>query len=504
MADLRSVRAKKNIYVSLLCQIVTLLCGLVVPKLLLDSFGSEVYGATTSITQFLAYITILEGGVGGVARAVLYKPLANNDERTISAILAEIKKFFWGIACIFLVYVIILAGSFKSISNLQQLEQMSTALLVVVISISTFGQYFIGISNSILLQAAQQSYITNLINLSGTILNTVATVILVVLQCDIITVKFISSFIFLLKPLALWLYVKKHYKICKVPSKKTKHLTQKWNGLGQHIAYFLHSNTDIVLLTCFSSLNKVAVYSVYNMVISHIQNLAMSFVSGMEALFGDMIAKEESKNLRKTVGHYETMISIVSVVLFATTAVLILPFVRLYTADVNDTNYEFPLFALLLTAAGLLYCLRTPYHSLVIAAGHFKSTNGAAYGEAIINILLSIILLPKFGLCGVAIGTICATSFRFTYYVFYLSKHILNRNVFISIKRISINTAIFISIYLVGTLIISHLPITAYLLWCICGLVIAILAILFTLTVNFLFYRDETVAVLRQIYQRNR
>ena len=94
MADTRSSRAKKNIYVSLLCQIVTLLCGLIVPKMLLDSFGSEVYGATTSIAQFLAYVTLLEGGIGGVARAVLYKPLANNDVNTMSAIMAELRKFF--------------------------------------------------------------------------------------------------------------------------------------------------------------------------------------------------------------------------------------------------------------------------------------------------------------------------------------------------------------------------------------------------------------------------
>ena len=79
MVDNRKIRAKKNILTSLVSQLVVLVCGIVVPRLMIGEFGSEAYGATTSITQFLAYITLLEGGIGGVARAVLYKPLAQKD-----------------------------------------------------------------------------------------------------------------------------------------------------------------------------------------------------------------------------------------------------------------------------------------------------------------------------------------------------------------------------------------------------------------------------------------
>ncbi len=90
----RSYYAKLNIYITLLCQVLTMVCGIIVPRILITSFGSELYGATSSITQFLAYITLLEGGICGVARAALYKPLANNDFDRVNKILKEIKKFF--------------------------------------------------------------------------------------------------------------------------------------------------------------------------------------------------------------------------------------------------------------------------------------------------------------------------------------------------------------------------------------------------------------------------
>ena len=69
MSDNRESRAKKNILVSLGSQIVVLLCGIVVPRTMIGTFGSEAYGASASIVQFLSYITLLEGGIGGVARA---------------------------------------------------------------------------------------------------------------------------------------------------------------------------------------------------------------------------------------------------------------------------------------------------------------------------------------------------------------------------------------------------------------------------------------------------
>ena len=94
MADNRHTRAKKNIAVSLGSQIITLICGLIVPGAMIRAFGSEAYGATASITQFLAYITLLEGGIGGVARAAFYKPLARGDMETVSAIVKEIRRFF--------------------------------------------------------------------------------------------------------------------------------------------------------------------------------------------------------------------------------------------------------------------------------------------------------------------------------------------------------------------------------------------------------------------------
>lgn len=484
--------------VSLGCQIVTILCGLIVPRLMLGAFGSEVYGATTSIAQFLSYIALLEGGIGGVARAVLYKPLAENDNHGISCIMAEIRGYFRIIGFIFAGYVLIIACGFRSVSGLECMDWLSSFLLVIVISLSTFGQYFIGISNSVLLQASQRSYITNFVNICTTLLNAVCVAVLVVLDCGIITVKLVSSCIYILRPLALWLYVRHRFRLPSVSRSKTISLTQKWSGLGQHIAFYLHSNTDVAILTFFADLYSVAVYSVYNMVISHIQSLVSAFVSGMESLFGDMLARGEQDELHRTFGKYETTISIVSVIMYSITVSMILPFVRLYTAGIRDVDYRAPALAVFLTLSSLLYCLRMPYHSLVIAAGHFRQTQTAAYAEAAVNVLLSILLVWSFGVPGVAFATMLATGMRFLYYVVYLSKHIFFRKPELFMRRFAVNGLAFGASVAAGFAISNAVQIGNYLQWALWSCVTSAAAIAITLGVNFLFYRRELIETVRR------
>ena len=499
MSNGRENRAKLNIIFSLFGQMVTLVCGLIVPKVLISNFGSEAYGATASIGQFLAYISLLEGGIGGVARAALYKPLALNDKKAIGGILNEIQRFFRVIAMVFAIYVMILACSFKYISHVQCFDWLSTFLLVIVISISTFSQYYVGITYQVLLQAAQRTYITQIFSSSVTILNTVCVVILVACHSNLIIVKLVSSIVFFIKPLGQYLYVKNKLHITKTNERNKSSLQQKWTGLGQHLAFFFHSNTDIAVLTILSNLSYVAVYSVYNMIVSQVKNISTSFSTGMEALFGDMIAKNEMTTLHRTFNMYEALISFVSGLLFSVTSVMIIPFVKLYTRGIEDVNYIYPVFALLLVLASYLSCIRTPYHSVTIASGHFKETKMAAYGEAIINILLSIVMVIKLNLLGVVIGTVAAVLFRTIYYVLYLSKNIIYRDVKLFLKRIMCNIGAISLIIFAGNFVVNICNVDNWFEWVLCSSIVCILALVVQTITLFIFFNDIANDVLSKI-----
>ena len=359
----RTQKAKLNMSFSLLQQGIAFICGLIVPKMMLNAFGSEAYGATTSIATFLAYITLLEGGVGAVTRSALYKALAGKSNEQVSAVITETKNFYRKIAFAFTLYVLIIACFYKQISHNTLFDYWYSFGLVIVIALSTFAEYFIGISYSLLLQADQMNYTVMIFRIITTVLNTICIVVLTHLKCDLIIVKLLSGVIFVIRPIFLSIYVKRRYQLAEV-NLTEKLLTNKKTAIGQHIAWALHNNTDITVLTIFMGEAIVSVYSVYNMVIAQLQSIISSFSSGMEAVFGSMYSNKEQENLQRTFGYYETLISLISVTVFSIAAVMIVPFVKIYTSGITDANYENPVFAITLIIATMLYVFRMPYSQM--------------------------------------------------------------------------------------------------------------------------------------------
>ena len=497
----RTQKAKLNMFFSLLQQGIAFICGLIIPKMMLNAFGSEAYGATSSIATFLAYITLLEGGVGAVTRSALYKAFAGKSDDQISAIVTETKSFYRKIAYAFVVYVIVIACFFKQISHNTVFGYWYSFGLVIVIALSTFAEYFIGISYSLLLQADQMNYIVTIFRIVTTVLNTIAVVVLTILKCDILTVKLISGIVFILRPILLSVYVRKRYSLKKVILPE-KALANKGTAIGQHIAWALHNNTDITVLTVFKDLATVSVYSVYNMVVAQLQSILSAFLSGMEAVFGSMYANKEQENLQKTFGYYETLISLIGVTMFSIAAVMIVPFVKIYTSGLQDAQYENPVFAIMLIIAAMLYTFRTPYGYMVIVAGRFKETRTAAYGEAVINIVSSIILVIFFGIVGVAIGTVLATTFRSIYYVVYLSKNVLYRSVVLWIKRMITNLFIFFGVCFLGRMVLSTRTADTYFEWIITSLIMSIIAGTVSFAVNYIVYKDDVTAVIKRGFRK--
>ena len=485
---------------SLIYQVVVVICGIILPKLYMKYFGSELNGLVTSITQFLGFIALMEAGVGNVVQSSLYRPLAQKDDAEISKIIISSNRFFRKVALIFAIYVTGLMIFYPLLVS-NQYEWIFTATLILIISISSFAQYFFGISYQMLLNADQKGYVRLALQIVTLVLNTGVCAILIRLGFSIHIVKLSTAAIFILRPLGMNLYVKSHFNLDLSLKFEGEPIKQKWNGLAQHIANVVLMNTDVTVLTLFSNLINVSIYSVYHNVVYGIQNLVTAFTSGLQALLGDMYAKKEHKLLVSTFGRFEWLIHVLIEIAFGCTLVLIIPFVKVYTADITDANYINIPFAVLITLAQASYCSRLPYNIMVMAAGHYKQTQASAIIEAIINVVVSVSFVFRFGIIGVAIGTVAAMTYRSTYLAWYLSHNILNRKLFYYFKHIAVDVLAFVLIYA----ICSAFPadISTYFEWFILAIKYALMSILIIAVVNILFYfRECKLFVLGAVNKR--
>lgn len=422
---------KKNAITSVVLQIAVILQGMVLPRLILSTFGSEANGLISSITQFLSFISLLEGGLGAVVLADLYSPLEKKNVNKIRDVLVTCQAFFDKLAIAFFGYTVFLAAVYPLYIS-RSFPFVYTASMVVILSLTTLIQYLFSITYKLYLQADQRLYIVNIISTVTIILNTVSAVIIMFLYPDIHVVKIASGMIYLLQPIVLRRFISPECRIKNIKSSKkvTDNKTEpalknRWSGFSQNLAHFINMNTDVALLTVFSSLSYVSVYTVYMMAISALKGMLTSVGNGYQSALGKYIAEENQEKLRRNFDRFEQLFWFLGTVCFGTCLLLLNDFVSIYTNGINDADYYQPMFAAIIVLANMLYVVREPYRLLILAAGKFRETNFGAVFEAVLNLMLSLILIRRYDLVGVAVGTFVAILFRLLYFMWYLKKDIL-------------------------------------------------------------------------------
>lgn len=486
---MRSKKAIINTIMSLLEELVSVICSFILPHFILSYFGSTYNGLTSSITQFLSCAFLLRLGIGGATNAALYKPLADNNQNEINSIIKATDIYMKKVSAILLLLIVIFAAIYPVFVS-SEFGWFFTFSLFMIIGISTFAESLFGVTYRIVLQADQRLYISSIIRIICNLLNVILSVILIVISQSIHIVKIGSTLAFSLYPIIISLYVKKKYKINKNVKPNYKAIEQRWDSLWHQLATFVNENTDIMILTIFTNMSVVSVYSVYNMVISGLKKFITSFTNGIDAAFGNMIARNELKALNKNFSIIELIVYNLSTLFYSCALFLILQFVKIYTDGITDVNYLRPIFAYILLIAQFLYSIRLSYQILIQASGQFRQTKKYSIWEALLNILISIILVAKYGLIGVAVGTFVALLYKTITLSNYVSDNIIKRKKIITLKKSLISFGEMVLIIILLNII--NLPMrTNYLSFALNGIISIIVSCTVIFIGTIIFYKQD-------------
>lgn len=489
MAKSRGKKAFFNTVASFANEFISVICGLILPRLILGAFGSAYNGVTSSITQFISCIALMRSGIGGVTRAALYKPLSDKDDAAISSIVAATGRFLRKVALIFAVIVVGFAVVYP-IWIVRDFDWFFTFTLILIIAASTFIQYYFGLTYQLLLMADQKQGIIVIARAISIITNTVLAAILISFGAGIHIVKMGSTIAFAITPIVVSLYVRKHYRIDHSATPNMACISQRWDALGHEIANFVNMNTDMMVLTVFAGVKEVSVYTVYNYVVASIRKVVTNCVVSFGDAFGDMYAKKQYDLMHENLGIFEVIVFSVASVVYSVTIAMIRPFALLYTKGITDVSYDRSVFGIIIAASGLFVAFRIPYYMITMSVGHYKQTRNGAFIEAGLNIVLSIVLVIKFGLVGVAIGTVAAAVFRSCQYALYLGKNILPRSILHFVSHATVSVLLCVSIFL--TAVILPIKDTTILGWILKALVLTVIAIAMCIFTDMIFWNKDT------------
>jgi len=491
---------KYNTLSTLLLEIVTLVSGLIMPRLVLSYFGSTSNGLVSSITQFLGFSTILRAGLGGAIRAALYRPIAENNNYEISAIMAATDRHMKKVAVIIAVAIL----GFACIYPFFVIDEYSwfyAFSMVLVIGSGTLVENLFGIKCQILIQADQKYYVSTLVSVIGNVFVTVTSATIIVCGGNMHVVKVGAVFAAFIKPLLLNLYVKKNYSINWRAFPDEKAIRQRWNAFFQQVAVVVNENVPLVILTILQPLASVSVYTVHSMVAFNIRAIVNSFSAGSNSTFGSMLAENENEELKKTFFFIEWLIFAVGCLLYSITAVMLTPFITIYTSSITDVNYYQPIFGILMVVCCLVASIKLPYQYLVEGAGKFRETRNGAILEVIVNITVSVLCVIKLGFIGVLIGGLFSSLIRTAEYAIFAFKKILNCSHWHLVQHFIIVFISFSICFFVGRMI-SFMECTTYLDWAINAIVTSISSGIIITAVSLVFYRQPLFMFFNNIKRK--
>lgn len=438
---------RNNLMTGILSQLITALLAVIVPKMVLSSFGSEVNGLISSVTQIYTYIALLEAGVGSATVQALYKVIGNHREE--NEIMAATNRYYHRTGILYLLAILVFAVVYPLV--IQTEIPLTTIVLVIlfnglgsVINYLFQGKYFL------LLQAEGKNYVQTTLNMVTNIIKNLATIGMIYIGCDVVPVQMISMLVSLIQMLYVTWYIRRYYSwidLTVTPNRKA--IAQSKNVLVHQVSLLIFSNTDMIVLSVFCGLKVTSVYSLYSLLLSVFGKLLTVFVSSITFSLGQSYFTDKEQFVRRY-DLYEWFYITVSFALYSVANFFILPFLRIYTAGVSDINYIDPCLPLLFIATSLLANVRSASSQAINVAGHFKRTQYRSIAESVINLAVSLVLVNVMGIYGVLLGTIAALLYRSNDMILYTAKHILNRSAWITYKRWGVALACFLLVLFVN------------------------------------------------------
>ena len=455
-----NARMKKNIVFSFGAQMLIMLLGILVPRLMIGSYGSDTNGFLTTLTQIFGYMALLEAGIGQAAKNALFRPLAEKNRGGVSHIASVADRYFRRFTLIYGVGVLVLAAAcpFVIKTQIDPMTVFAVVLLEGVSGVTNF--YFIQIC-TVVLGADGRSYINQTVNLISQAAVYAVKILLAAFGINIVLLQLAFWGLTVIKAVFFRIYFRRKYAwIDFQAAPKTEKLQDRNSYVITEVAWTVFSSTDMIVLSTFVDTKMASVYTVYNLITNSLNSLWNAVYGSLTYILGQAFHKDKAQYMKLHDGFTSVFFGGMTI-LMCTAYVLMLPFIRLYTDGVTDVEYIHTALPLLFCLVQLISWSRYVMGNLSGLAGYAKQTSRISVIEAVSNVVLSVVLVQVYGIVGVVLATVISLPIKVIYLIWLSEKVILKRNPVRYLVILGANYLYFFAVVFVNQFI--ALPIHSYL-----------------------------------------
>ncbi len=484
---MRKQLSMKNFITGIIPYFVLAILGFVRVDFFVDNLGDEIYAINQLFFQIFAYISLVEAGIGPLITQQYYKFFADQDHKSISGLYTTSKKMLQKISIAILIIGFIVSLFLKFLTN----NNLALGYMQIVFMIFLFRSIleYLMLSPRLVLQADQRIYKINVLLNAYKVIEIIVEITL--LQCGIdylvillssIVVRFLSYYytnrkIFKEYP---WLTVVNKNEVVK--------LKNSTSVLWHKLADAIYNNTDILLISAKLEPISVVIYSAYKYIVKFIVDGVYILSNALTASFGNVVYK--SKKADKHLIFEEMNMAFLAAASFFTITVYVLShtFVSLWLGPnklMDNLAFIFMIIVLFNDIA------RRPFLICRDANGLFKETQLITIVESFLNLILSIVLVFKYGVVGVLFAT--AFSTLATSFWFY-PRYIYKQAFYMDSKQYFLKYFTCVIITIIGCFVGRHLfeilPSSGYVSWIFSAVVICLLAIVLIAITFIICFKD--------------
>lgn len=423
----------RNMITAVSSNVLTIIVGLVAQAVFIKILGSEYLGLNGLFSNVISMLGIVELGIGSAIIYNMYKPIAEDDHEKIKSLMQFYKKSYRIITLIISIIGLLIIPFIKYIIDIESVTvDINVYLVYILFLLETVCSYILSYKRS-MLYADQKEYITNIVHIGYTIIVNTLQLIMLYLTHNYYLYLIIKIIMRLLENVVISLYVNRKYEYLKendatsLDKKTEKDIFQKIKALFFHkIGTFIVSGTDNIIISKYLGLVTVGLYSNYYLIINAVQTVLNHIIQATKASIGNLLVtetKEKQFDIFDKIRFVNFWISCFSSICIF---VIMDSFITIWI------GYKFVLptkVLLVLVINFFIVSSRSTYGAFKEAAGIFYEDRFVPIIESLLNIVLSIIFVKKFGLMGVFMGTIGSGLILWLYsYPKYVYKNLFGRS----------------------------------------------------------------------------
>lgn len=427
---MRTKNSIRNIIVALAGQLIGILLSFVSRKVFIRVMSSTLLGVNSVFSNLLSVLSLAELGIGTAITFSLYRPLSENNELEIQAIMTFYKKMYRIIAVVVSLMGIAIMPFFPFIIK----ESVPNIYVYYVLYLSSTIISYLCAYKRTLIIADQKNYISSICrNIYLVLLNVLQIIVLIYTHSYVVflVVQIILSFV---ENLAISKIADKIYPYIRKEGyeleKKEKEVIYKnIKALMMHrIGSVVVTNTTSMLLSAIVNIQAAAIYANYKLVYSGINTILTQLYTSLTASVGNLLIEADKEYSYKI---YRTII-MVSYWIYGSVSICIYILLNeLIQVWIGSIYVESTLYVFLLTASFLIIGVREPTNIFKNAYGLFWNDRYKAVAEAVLNLLLSFILGYKLGVIGVLLApVISCLSVPFWIEPFVLYKYFFEKSLY--------------------------------------------------------------------------